>query len=254
MEVDPPNNPSGDAKSPSELAAEYFGTLHSQCEAAFKQSLSEPNLTKIAASHRFASELALWQALIGNRREGELFQVAEHEFEYSILALIQGHYRHAFKSLRLVLELTLQAIYLSGNEIKLREWLSNRIDTSWGAIIDKQEGIFSERFCKAFFPSLKDHILHYGGMAVLLYRECSECVHGKTPELIPLPQTITFDLGTFDLWQRKAEILRLVAHFALTLRYFNDLPLADQRKLGPCLPNLPQITEIQAALNPPTSP
>jgi hypothetical protein len=172
---------SSGAKTLSEIAAEYFGQFHSQCESVCKQSLVEPNLTKITNSHLFTSELTLWCEVVGDKREAELLRVAAHEYEYSLLALAQGHYRHAFKSLRLVLELTLQAVYLSANELRLREWLSNRVDTSWSAIVDKNEGVFSPRFSKGFFPPFEIHAAHYGGMAVLLYRECSECVHGNAP-------------------------------------------------------------------------
>jgi hypothetical protein len=217
----------------------------------FKQSLTESNLTKIAASHRFAQELALWCDLIGDKRELELFQVAGHEYEYSLLALAQGHYRHAFKSLRLVLELILQAVYLSSNELRLREWFSNRVDTSWSAIVDKNEGVFSVRFSKGFFPPFENHAAHYGGMAVLLYRECSECVHGNVPQHIPLPTTIIFDQKTFDLWHSKAETLRLVAHSALALRYFDDMTADKRVKLGSCLGHLVKVNEIKLALEVP---
>jgi hypothetical protein len=236
-------------KSPSEIAADYFGQFHSQCEAAFKVSLMDPNLEKIAISHRFASELALWCNLISGRRETELFRVAEHEYEYALVALAQGHYRHAFKSLRLVLELTLQAVYLSANELRLREWLTNRVDTSWSAIVDQKEGVFSPRFAKGFFPPFETHAPHYGGMAVLLYRECSECVHGNVPQHIPLPKSIVFDQKAFDLWHSKADILRLVAHSALALRYFGDLSPDARNKLAHCLSHLLQVSEIKAALS-----
>jgi hypothetical protein len=235
-------------KTPSEIAAEYFGQFHLQCQGVFEQSLAEPNLAKVAVSHRFAPELALWCELIGDNREVELFRVAEHEYEYSLLALTQGHYRHAFKSLRLVLELTLQAVFLSANELRLREWFSNRVDSSWSAIVDEKDGVFSARFARGFFPSFKDHVAHYGGMAVLLYRECSECVHGNIPQHIPLPSTIAFEQKTFDLWHSKAEILRLVVHSAIALRYFDDLPPEARAKLGSCLGHLMQIGEIKAAV------
>jgi hypothetical protein len=66
--------------------SDYFGQLHLQCQAVFAQSLTEPNLTQIAKSHRFAPELALWCAQIGSKREVELFRVAEHEYKYSLLS------------------------------------------------------------------------------------------------------------------------------------------------------------------------
>lgn len=240
------------ARSPSETSAKYFGRFHSHCEAVFKQSVVEPHLTAIAKSHKFAEELVLWGNLLAARREVDLVQVATHEYEYSLLALTQGHYRHAFKSLRLVLELMLQAVFLSANELVLREWLSNRVDTSWSEIIDKKNGVFSERFAVGFLPSFKDHVAHYAGMAVLLYRECSECVHGNIPQHIPLPSSIVFDEKTFNLWHGKAEVLRLVVHSALALRYFGDLQPADQKKVDGCLAHLvARIPEIQVALTTP---
>ena len=241
------------AKTPSEIAAEYFGQFHTQCERVLTTSLAEPNLTKIAVSHQFAPELLLWCSLIGDRREMDLSRVAVHEYEYSLLALAQGHYRHAFKGLRLVLELTLQAVYLSANELRLREWLSNRVDTSWGAIVDEKEGVFSPRFVKGFLPSFSDRAAHYGGLAVLLYRECSECVHGNIPKHIPLPKSIVFEQATFDLWHRKAETLRLVVHSALALRYFNDLNAGTRAKLVSLLNHLATVNEIKAAFAAPAA-
>ncbi len=234
--------------SQSEIAASYFAQFHSQCEAVFQRSLSEPDLSKIAKSHAFTTELELWCGLIGDRREVELLRVAQHEYEYSLLILAQGHYRHAFKSLRLVLELSLQAIYLSANELRLREWLSSRVDTSWSGIVDKTDGVFSPRFSKGFFPPFEMHVAHYAGMAVLLYRECSECVHGGVQKHIPLPTAITFDQATFDLWHSKAETMRLVVHSALALRYFNDVSPVKRPNLATCLGHLAQVGEINAII------
>jgi len=73
-------------------------------------------------------------------------------------ALAQGHYRHAFKGLSLVLELCLQAVALSANELCLREWPDNRRDTVWGVIVDDANGVFSKQFAHAFFPSLALHV------------------------------------------------------------------------------------------------
>lgn len=244
MSASPPSQP----KTPSEVAAEHFARFHTECNVVFQQSNTEPNLSKITKSHEFVEELNLWCELIGDRREVELLRVAQHEYEYSLLILAQGHYRHAFKSLRLVLELSLQAIHLSANELRLREWLSSRVDTSWSTITDKAEGIFSPRFSKGFFPSFEQHVAHYAGMAVLLYRECSECVHGSVQKHIRLPTTIIFDQPTFDLWHSKAEIMRLVVHSALALRYFNDIKLVDQARISSCLSHLTQVTEIKAII------
>lgn len=236
-------------KTPSERAAEYFSGLESQCAAVLRSSLTEPNLTSVANSHIFTNELQEWCEVLSFRREVELLRVAALEYEFGLLALVQGHYRNSFKSLRLCLELTLQTVHLSSNELILREWLSNRVDTSWSAITDEKQGVFSARFSKAFFKELEQHAQHHAGMAVLLYRESSECVHGNIPRHISIPQRLGFDQGTFNLWHGKARILQQVAHFALALRYFNDLTEANRRALkAVLLARLAHIQEVRLPL------
>lgn len=248
--TEPISVPAEPAKTPSQLAAEYFGALHAECETVSAQSLAEPQLSAVAASFAFVNELKAWCEVLESRREVELLKVAALEYEFALLALTQGHYRNAFKSLRLVLELTLQAVLLSSNELKLREWLENRVDTSWSAIIDEKEGVFSPRFAKGFFRHLEVHVKHYAGMAVLLYRECSESVHGNMPKHITLPPNLGFDVEVFGLWHGKANLLALVANFCLVLRYFEDLSSDDRRKLSSFVATrLGHIAEIKHELD-----
>jgi hypothetical protein len=229
----------------------YLETLQSASRKIFEASLAGENLAAIGRSYHFGSELSSWAEVLCARREAELMKIATHEYGFAILALSQGHYRHAFKALRLVLELCLQAAYLSANELKLRDWLSNRRDTSWNAIIaeDADDAIFSVRFANAFFPELKPHLPHYRSLAAKVYRECSECVHGNVPTLVPLPKKLEFDQPIFDLWHEKAETSALVIHFALTLRYFNEVNEADRDPIEPALAErLGYVPEIRTAL------
>jgi hypothetical protein len=149
-----------------------------------------------------------------------------------------------------VLELTLQGVFLSSNELNLREWLESRVDTSWSAIIDDKQGVFSSRFANGFFHGLEKHVKHYAGMAVLLYRECSECVHGNMPKHISLPPKLGFDQQVFDLWHGKAKILFLVTNFCLVVRYFDDLTTSDRTKLHAILTvRLAHIAEVKQELD-----
>lgn len=207
----------------------YLQQLLSKSDSIFELSTTAQNAKKIASSHIFISEMETWRKVLDQRQETELLKAAVLEYEFTLLALTQGHYRHAFRGLRLVLELVLQSVYLSANELLLREWLDNRADTVWNAIIDKDEGIFSQRFAKAFFPELTKDIQHYREMAVKLYRECSECVHGNVPICIPLPASLEFDQAVFDLWHSKASIVALIGHFALSLRY---LPVVSESNIS----------------------
>ena len=231
----------------------YFKQLQETCGKILQTSLSGSNKDSVAASLQFCNELEDWRNILCHRRETELLEVAEIEYLLALLALTQGHYRHAFKGLRLVLELTLQAVYLSMNEVRLREWFDNRVDTVWSSIVNQDEGIFSPRVAKAFFPDLAPHINHYCGLSQSIYRECSECVHGNTPKYVPLRLSLTFDQAVFDLWHSKAKVVVEIVHFSLSLRYLLEMSKDDVPKIATFLfDHVGHLTEIRNILGGPT--
>jgi len=231
----------------------YFNQLHEKCGQILTSSMAGSNLEIVAGSHQFAYELQGWCNILDQRTEVELLKVAAMEYELALLALAQGHYRHSFKALRLVLELTLQAVYLSASEICLREWLDSRIDTIWSLIVDENNGVFSVRFAKAFFPDLITHVKHHQGLAISIYRECSECVHGNIPKHIPLPSSLDFNQEVFTLWHSKAEVVALILHFALSMRYLPDLSEKDIIEVEPFLTDhLGHLKEIRQLFGGPT--
>jgi hypothetical protein len=237
----------------SESIAMHFGQLHEKCGKILENSMAGSNMELVARSHQFASELESWCKILNKRTEVELLKVATIEYTFALLALTQGHYRHSFKALRLVLELTLQAVLLSTNEICLREWIDNRIDTLWSSIVCEENGVFSTRFTKAFFPDLIIHVQHYRGMATSIYRECSECVHGNIPKHVPLPSSLEFNQEAFKLWHSKADIVAMILHFVLSLRYLRDLSENEILDIEPFLTDrLGHLEEIRQLLGGPT--
>lgn len=248
-----PENTNNSIAASSDIKA-YFGQLQEKCEQILNASLDGSNSENVAASHLLVAEFETWCNVLNQRRETELLRVAALEYEFALLALTQGYYRHAFKGLRLVLELILQTVYLSSNELCLREWLDNRTDTVWSLIVDDDNGVFSHRFAQAFFPGLSGHVQHYRGLAKSIYRECSECVHGNTPRHIPLPSSLNFNQEVFELWHSKANLVALVSQFALSLRYLSDLTEREATELEPSLSDrLGHILEIRQLLGGPTS-
>jgi hypothetical protein len=230
----------------------HYQSLHSRCGEILDESLTGVDAQRVAASHDFANEIALWCEVIGSRKEVEILRMAAHEYQFAVLALVQGHYRQAFKSLRLVLELLLQCVYLSANELQLREWLESRTDTVWNILVDSENGVLSVRFARTFFPSVETHVHHYSTMARKVYRECSECVHGNPPKDVPLPKNLEFSRASFDLWHDKAANVALVGHFALALRYLSDLSSGEMQKMETVLSSrLGHISEFRVALGGP---
>jgi hypothetical protein len=221
----------------------YYRALHARCGAILERSVASENGRRVAKSHEFFREVDLWCGVLGKRGEVELLRTAAHEYQYALLALCHGNYRHAFKALRLVLELILQSTHLSANELELREWLSHRKDTIWAVLMDPENGVFSPRFAHAFFPEVEPHIAYHRLMAMQVYRECSECVHGNIPKFVPLPETLEFSQESFDLWHAKADVVALIAHFVLSLRHLRAIPEESVSKLESVL--VDRVAHIQ---------
>lgn len=225
----------------------FYQALNGTCGTILDQSLVGERAIRHGKSHAFLTEIASWLDVIGNRPETFLLKSSAKEWQHSLLSLAQGQYAQAFRGLRLVLELDLQAIYLSSRAVELREWLESRKDTVWGEITDGDNGVFSARFARAFAPELEVHRKHYGGLAAKLYRECSECVHGNVPQQIALPEIFEFSDTVFGLWHQKADVAALIITFGLFLRYFRELGEGGKTSLEAILlDRLGHLPEVRA--------
>jgi hypothetical protein len=212
-------------KHPAAGAGAVFLRLHSQCSQIVELTLQGENAVGIGDAYLFASDLDAWRTAIDGQQQASLIETAANEYILAILNVCQGQYRNGFKGLRLVLELCLQSTFLAANLMLRAEWLKGEQDTVWATLIDADNGPLSARSCRAFFPDLSEHVANFRQLAKTLYRELSECIHGNVPNHIPLPTSLSFSADTFNLWQSKANSVRLVVHFAFALRYLSDLPL-----------------------------
>jgi hypothetical protein len=221
--VPPAPQPAVDAPAGPIAIAGVYQSLHDTCGAIVRTSLQPEPAQQVAESHVFLHELERWADAIAPNKERQLLAAAAREYQYALLALAQGLYRQAFKGLRLVLELCLQAVHLSVHQVELQEWLDGRKHTVWNTLMDVDNGVLSIRFARAFFPEFEQDALHHRSLAEQLYRECSECVHGNAQKHIPLPQSLAFSGDSFGLWHRKAKGVALVVTFALAMRYLKDM-------------------------------
>jgi hypothetical protein len=200
-------------------------------------------------SHSFIKDLEQWYDGLSGRPESEILRAALCEYQFALLSLVQGHYRQAFMSLRLTMELLLGAVHFSGSELELRIWLKGDRDLVWAAIADESTGVFSKKFVDAFFEPLTEEALHYARIAGTVYRECSEYVHGNAATHSLLPGTITFSQSIFESWHQKARSMRLATSFALCCRYALLLDPPTRNKLeGVLLDNLGHLPEVRAML------
>lgn len=200
----------------------HYEQLHEASKAVLNETFADIHTLAMAKSHAFIDDFALWLNELSDRPELPVFQSALKEYQFSLLALSIGHYRAAFVSLRLALELCLAAIQWSANERELREWLKGQRDSNWSTLVDNEDGIFSKQFIHLFFEGLAAEAPRYRASAIAVYRECSEYVHGNAHTHQTLPDHIVFDKAAFDSWQQKASTIRLIMSFILAARYLFD--------------------------------
>jgi hypothetical protein len=200
-----------------------FRKLHGVCTTTLDRSFEGERSASMAKSFLFTGDLAGWSKALTPSPEATLYARAEQEYLASLINVAQGQYCNAFKGLRLVLELTIQGVYLSANLVELNEWLRNSLDTNWSTLMDSNKGPISARFTDSFYPDLAGHVDSFSTMARTLYRELSETIHGNIPKHIPLPSSFAFDEDTFELWHRKAATVRITCLFCLAVRYLTTM-------------------------------
>lgn len=231
---------------------DHYRQLQSQCAAVMAASFDADVSRLQAVSHNFVAELEEWLRALASRPEAELFKSALREYQYSLLALVQGQYRQAFMSLRLSFELLLGAVHFSANELNLRMWLLGRKDIVWGNIISNDTGVLSKQFVSVFFEELTDSAPAYLAMAEAVYRECSEYVHGNARTHEDLPEGIEFSQSIFAKWHDKAKSIRLISSFALCVRYVQRMDAPTRNSLeGLLLQNLGHLAAVRQIVGAP---
>lgn len=211
----------------------HYEELHSVCGDTLRHTFGEDTSAHLGVSHNYVSDLETWMTALSGRPERGMLVSAAREYQFALLAVVQGQYRQAFAALRLFLELSLGAVYFSANELKLRLWCRGEEDLVWSLIADPDSGVFSKKFARCFFEDLEGEVGRYRRIAEELYRECSEYVHGNAGTQEALPQALRFSRVTCCDWHEKDESARLIVSFALAMRYLNMVKQSDIEQLEP---------------------
>lgn len=209
----------------------HYVQLHRNTGEVLKTSLAGELGFMHSKRHASLADFELWADVLRARPEAQVLRTAVREYQFALLALVQGFYRHAFMALRLFLELSVQAVNLSASELQLRLWLSGTRDLNWNEMTAEDKGIFSVDFVRAFCPELADEARHHRSLALKLYRECSEYVHGNPDSQATLPNTMEFSEDVFRAWHLKSESAHLVIHFILAMRYLSSLTTEERNRL-----------------------
>ena len=226
----------------------YYQDYKNRVSSIIDSSLAEDDMANnVALCFNFVADYETWLGSIGDRRESIIYKNAIKVYQEAFGCMLEGQYQSAFMGLRYCFERTLCGVYLSSNELELRTWLYGRRDTYWIEIVGKEgnqseddqnendynadKGLFSSKFVMAYFPELQDEIRHFRRMAVSVYRECSEFVHGNPTALVKIPERLEFNNELMSLWCEKALIMKRVMFFVLALRYLVDMNDEEKSKI-----------------------
>ncbi len=201
---------------------DYYKKLNESCQNIFNSTLTD--LDSFGKVHHFSTCLFEFSERLNDKKEGDLLKVVSSQIEISALDISFGLYRQAFSSTRLALEMGLGIVYFSAFKLEHYEWLSGKADIKWSKIIDKENGVLSKRFANAFFPELSQSIEEYNFIAVSIYRQLSEFVHGNYETWEESGLSLS---KNDDLTKRYFEYFELVKNvllFALCCRFLKSFP------------------------------
>jgi hypothetical protein len=227
---------------------DHYKKLGQQATEIQKNSLKNKDLKLLSSNHAFLNDFAIWLEILKDRPEGNILKNAIKEYQLALFCNNLGMYQQAFMGLRFFLERNLAAILFSAYEIELNLWKIGERDTYWAELVDKDKGLFSSKFCKAFFPELKDEIIHFSSMTVKVYRECSEYVHGNNSVIDKIPSKLEYSKDLFYEWNTKADTIKRIVLFAFCLRYLKHLKKEEIKKITDTISeefkSITQIIEI----------
>ena len=121
--------------------------------------------------------------------------------------------------------------YLSTNELYLRQWKLGLREIAWGSLVDKENGIFSKTFIRAFFSEVESEGEHMIKLVSSLYRESSEFIHGNFTKIIDVSSQIEFKPELLKAWLEFMETSKFVSTFLLFMRFSKDCKREDIQKL-----------------------
>jgi hypothetical protein len=209
----------------------YYKRINEITASIQQSSFSDADTcAAFCTSQAYLIDFNVFYEILANRHEAPLFQLAFKEYEFSLIALSSGHYRHAYIGLRLFFEMMLAGILFSSNEVHYRLWTRNEKDIVWGELINEDKGVFSRNFCLSFNEDLKDHMTAFKVISEQLYRECSEYVHGNLHTHNNLPKNLEFEKKICLEWHIKAKTMYLVILFLFSVRYLKYLHEINDKK------------------------
>lgn len=196
----------------------------------------------------FVDDFSIWVECLIDTPQSILFSSALNECATANLFCSQGLYKHAMISLRLCMEHCLFGIYMSSNDFYFRRWKSGQEDMKWASIIDQDKGIFSKAFIRAYAPEFEERSTELRTIAMDVYRECSEYIHGNFSKLNCLPGQGIFDEEMLSQYISRFNTISYLISVSLVIRFKEYIISTDDllNKLeSAIMNNIELLPEIQ---------
>lgn len=239
-----------------DLSQYYLDIFNSSKEVLTKSLEKSEDLGKV---HTYVDDILIWHKLLKDKAESIIILgYAASAIQVAAFSLVIGLYRQAFVSLRLALELSLSSIVFSTNAFEYKEWERGERDITWSKIVDKSsqdstalvsnDGVFSHRYTKNFFPELNSEAKHYNSLALKTYRKLSEFVHGNA-ETWNENHTLDYKDEAFQTWIDLFTDVSSIITFALCLRFLRQLNSQEVQEIeAQVIETLGHIPEIRSFL------
>lgn len=196
----------------------------------------------------FSNDFNTWLSYCGPFSEYRLIKEAQTECVNSIYLCAQGFYKEAISALRQCLEHTLFSVMLSTSDYNYRLWQAGKYDMSWTKLMDDQNGIFGVEFIRAYANDVDEaRSMELRTIAIKVYRECSEFVHGNYEKISILSEKLIYSEKMFDQYASYFESIKYVISMALFIRFREIFNIPDNLRglEAIIMDNLGMISEVQ---------
>jgi len=221
----------------------YLSKLNEDSQGVFKRTILERE--KLGTLHHLSSCIYEFSDCLLDPQEKQMLVTVSMQLESATLNLVLGLYRQAFASLRLALEMGLATMYFSVNKMELHEWLDGRSDIKWSKLVDKDNGVLSNRFSNAFFSECTPYIEGYREKASSTYRKLSEYVHGNNETWDESGLKLSYNSELLEFYYASFKSTSEVILFAAVCRYTRLLDDISRESLQFIPEEFNHISEIR---------
>lgn len=228
---------------------ERFAAMSAKCADIVSTSTDGARLAVMGNAYSFIDDLRQWIEVLPSDGLKQVLIFAARDYEFAMLALSQGHYKYAFAGLRAFIEHSFATAFFTAHDFDRREWASGTRDRHWATMTSEDSGVVSIAFARAYNDILEPDVKFYRSLALTMYRECSEYIHGNYERDDRPTPSLEFDEELFNRWHELCATSRMVVTFILVLTFRDQFdPSANESLRDAILDQLGHIEQLRVNL------